>query len=327
MSLGRRSLVLTLLVVALGCGDVEAPADAGANDLAGADLTGVDLSAAADLGTADLAGTPLTPVFFSDWRTVAGGMTTTSTTDNNKWDFTAGGTRGEVIPSPTGFPGKQAMRIVYHTDGFVILRHTGMPVPAIGTTRNYRWYYRHDQLNWPMDNTQHPIQDGNAEGDISWSFNTDTLSASTWRAYFGVQVNSGENPFELARWYTPTLMTGTVYRIELQIHRTGDTTFQMHARGYDAAGALLYDDDDFSNQAAGGTMTLAGSPTFAFNQDATRPFYNADTLNGLNAGCNGITGVTQEGFPYAVQAAFAVVDGLAVGSFIGPYGTVAGEVP
>ena len=56
-----------------------------------------------------------------------------------------------------------------------------------------------------------------------------------------------------------------------------------------------------------------------------RPFFGANTLNGLNAGCNGITGVTDAGFPYAVQAAFAIVDGLAPGAVIGPYGVVAGE--
>jgi len=267
-------------------------------------------------------------VFFSDWRTMDAGTDNALVRDGAKWDIILGASRGEIIAAPAGFPTARALRVAFRNNGFVILRKTNLPVPPVNGTRNYRWYYRHDQPNWPMDNTQHPIQDGNAQGDISWSFNTDTLSDTTWRNYFGVQVNNMENPFMTGRWYSPTLVTGTVYRYELQVHRTGNTTFQLHARIYDGAtGNLLHGDAAFTNAVAGGNLSLATGPTFTFNQDMSRPFWNADTLNGLNAGCNGVTGVMMDGFPYAVQAGIAVVDGLAPDTFIGPYGTVAGEVP
>lgn len=332
---GPRSILVSCLCVLAGaaCSGPAAPTDAGSDagpapfDGGRGDAGASDAGASGDAGDAPDAGARLTPVFFSDWRTVALGRDNSLVDDGGKWDVILGNDRGEIILAPDGFPTAHALSVQYRNGGFVAVRATDLPVPEVGETRNYRWYYRHDQPDWPTDNTQHPIQDGNAQGDISWSFNTDTLSDTTWRSYFGVQVNGGENPFELARWYSPTLTTGAVYRYELQVHRTGESTFQLHARMYDPSGALLYDDGDFTNAHASGAMSLAGGPTFTFNQDMSRPFYGADTLNGLNAGCNGVTGVTTEGFPYAVQAAFAVVDGLDPGTFIGPYGTVEGESP
>lgn len=284
-------------------------------------------AAQADGEAADAVASMHTPVFFSDWREVGEGTSNDFVDDAGKWDVILGNERGEIIAAPEGFPTAHALRVRYRNSGFVMVRKTGLPVPAVGATRNYRWYYRHDQPDWPQDNTQHPIQDGNAQGDISWGFNTDTLSDTTWRNYFGVQVNNGENPYERGRWYSPTLETGAIYRYELQVHRIGDMTFQLHVQLFDATGALLYDDDDFTNANSGGSASLADLPTFTFSQDTSRPFYNADTLNGLNAGCNGVTGVTETDFPYAVQAGFAIVDDLPVGTFIGPYGTVIGEVP
>ncbi len=232
---------------------------------------------------------------------------------------------GEIIAAPPGFPTARALNVVFRSNTFVLLRKTGLPVPGVGGTRNYRWYYRHDQPNWPIDNRQHPIQDGNAQGDVSWAFNSEALTDTTWQAYLGLQVNLNENSFANSRWYTPVLATGTVYRFELQVHRVGTETFQLHAAVFSAAGALLHGDQAWTNTLTGGNSSLAAMPTFTFNQNTMRPFFGANTLNGLNAGCNGVTGVTDAGFPYAVQAAFAIVDGLTPGSFIGPYGVVSGE--
>jgi hypothetical protein len=327
---------MTVALVLLACGDDAGVTDGGPADGAARMDTGVPdgslpdatiVDSGNDAEPTDAGGGLLVPVFFSDWRTVALGTDNALVDDGGKWDLVAGNDRGEVIDAPDGFPTAHALQVRYQNGGFVILRHNGLPVPPVGTTRNYRWYYRNDQPDWPMDNTQHPIQDGNAQGDISWSFNTNVLSDTTWENYFGVQVNNGENDFEHARWYSPMLTTSEVYRFELQVHRTGASTFEMHARVHASDDTLLHDDVDFTNAAAGGALSLADAPSFTFNEDTSRPFYGADTLNGLNAGCNGVTGVTTAGFPYAVQAGFAVVDGLAPGTFIGPYGTVEGEVP
>ncbi len=263
----------------------------------------------------------LTPVFFSDWRTAALGTANADVQDGGKWDTILGNDLGEIIDAPAGFPTHHALLVEYKAVNFLNMRKNGLPVPGVGTTRNYRFYWRHDQPDWPTDNNQHPVQDGNAGSQCSWTFGTNTTSNTTWRARFYNQINSMENPFELNSFFVPELSSGTVYRFDLQIHRTGDTTFQMHAQVHDEDDTLLHDDADFTNEDASGSVSLADAPTFNFHATL-----GASTLDGLNAGVNGITDVTQDGFPYAVQAAFAVVDGLPVGTFIGPYGTVDGEV-
>jgi hypothetical protein len=302
-----------------------ASAQGGGGD-GGDGTTGTGGAGGASTGTGGEGGSsaPLTPLFFSDWRTMNLGTSNDDVQDGGKWDVILGDEWGEIIAAPEGFPTDRALLVEVKTveGGLINIRHTGMPIPPVDTTRNYRWYYRHDQPDWPEDNSQHPIQDGNAGSQTSWVFGTTAVSDVAWRARYYVQVNSGENPYEISSFYPPELQTGTVYRFELQIHRTGEDTFEMHGRVHGADDTLLHDDDDFTNVDAGGDVSLADAPTFHFNA-----VYGPQSMDGMNAGCNGITGQSTVGFPYAVQAGFAIVDGLAPGEFIGAYGSVEGEVP
>jgi hypothetical protein len=247
-------------------------------------------------------------LFASDFGTALG-MEDPAVMDQARtptWCLRGGAVDGlEVVDGATaGFPTPGALRVIARLErsGSMIRIGspwcTGMPIPAIGESRYYRWYYRHDQPDHPPDNRQHPIQDGNAISQTSWAFDTISLSDTTWEHDYSVQSNSGENPFELQRWLSPVLQQGVVYRFELHILRTGDTTFEMHARTYDAAGTLLYDDDDYRN--APGTMTLADRPTLHFHATS-----GASTLDGLNAGVNGISDITED-TPYAHQTGFCV---------------------
>jgi hypothetical protein len=248
-------------------------------------------------------------LFASDFGTELG-TTDRAVTDEDRmptWCVRGGPeTALEVVPrGALAFPMPNVLRVraLLESDGYGSLRIgdpfcEGLPTPAIGESRYYRWYYMHEQPDHPADNGAHPIQDGSAQSTISWEFNTRTLSDTTWHHDYAVQVNSGENPFELQKWQSPTLEHNVVYRFELQILRTGDTTFEMHARTYDSDGALLYDDDDYGNEV--GTMTLADTPVLHFHATL-----GASTLAGLNAGLNGITGLTAD-VPYSHQAGFCI---------------------
>lgn len=350
-----RWILCAALAAGLACSgqpvgtDAGTPSDAGTETDAGTG-SGADAGAGADAGSDPDAGSgadagsgmdgglaQLTPVFFSDWRTVPLGTGQASLSDDGKWG-NVGGRGGTVVEAPAGFPTARAMEVVAQkfradgvtpNDGWFLFRKTGLPIPAVGGTRNYRYYYRHDQPLHPPDNATHPIQDGNAGSQINWAHGTITLTDTTWRQTFYVQVNSGENTFQNQHWWPPDLQTGEVYRFELQIHRIGDTTFNMHAQVHDSAGNLLYDDDDFTNAHANGTESLADNPTLSFNA-----VHTVASLDGLNGGCNGVSSMELNPdsayhvqMPYAVQAGFAVVDGLAPNTFIGPYGSVIGEEP
>ena len=291
-------------------------------------------------------GGQLTPVFFSDWRTVTLGDSANSVTDNCKWSFITcsyGGRGGQVIAAPTGFPTANALQVTAYkwrlpnwqgvitaNDGYFLIRKTGMPIPAIGTTRNYRFYYRHDQPNHPTDNGQHPIQDGNAGSQTNWNFGTYTLSDTTWQQCFYTFSTSDPvtyNSYLNQHWCPPNLQTGVVYRFEFQVHRIGETTLNFHARVYDSSGNLIHGDANYTNASHGGTSNLSMNPTIYTNAQ-----YGLSSNDGLNGGLNGITSMElnansayHDTMPYAVQAGFAVVDGLAPNTFIGPYGSVLGE--
>lgn len=169
---------------------------------------------------------------------------------------------------------------------------TMLPEPAVGEHRFYRFYFR---AMWPdglEDPQTHPIEDDNARG---WAFtcNHDVGGANQWQAYYGFDAANG---FANYRWHVPLLEQGVTYRFEHQLTRVADTMFNFHVRVYDAAGALLYDDDDLTN--SDGT-TLSSNPVLILPEP--------DSLGRLQAGNNGIAG-TNPPFPftYAHQAAFCV---------------------
>jgi hypothetical protein len=159
-----------------------------------------------------------------------------------------------------------------------------------------------------IDYQTHPIQDGNAASVTNWMFivyngGSPGIPAGRWQPQFWPDADANNNN---RRWYAPILNKNQTYRFELQIHRTGTTTFQMHVRIYDSAGSLIASDEDIHN--IGNTLRLSSNPTLTFG--------NVEWLDGLNAGNNGITNLPAgSNFTHSYQAAFCV----RADTWCGPY--------
>ena len=223
-------------------------------------------------------------LFESDWST-ATGTDRAAVSDGERWtQVGTNNVHAGVIPADgLDFPTANVLEVVADGHGKVI-RYDALPIPGIGESRFYRWYFRvvvPDEFSSDDPNT-HPIQDGNAAGQTNWMFNVnfDYAATGVWNMRFSVATP--ETDWPNYGWEPPTLDKHVTYRIELRVDRVGDDTFQLHPRIYGSDDTLLYDDDDFQN--IDRTDTLASTPTFRFRDLAN--------LNGLNSGYNGLGGVT-----------------------------------
>lgn len=320
LALNRRQLLRaggSLVVFAgLGCSAPPGPGTDGGVD------AGVEPMDAGnpppDAGTGTDAGvTPVSALFFSDWRTALGG-TASAKSDGNKWNVVGDPANGldVVAGAPLGFPSANCLRVTGQeaAGGFARLAKTGLGVPADGQSFFYRWYYRHEQPSLG-DNSQHPIESGQT-GGLDWSFNTETLTDTTWRPEF--RPGGDQMDAVLARWTGPVLQRSVLYRLELQVHKLSQTECRFHARVYDAAGLQVAGDADFINDrlASPTRRSLADNPTLHFRTPG------GSQLDELRAGCNGISNA--DWYPsvlYAYQGCFAV----SAEGWCGPYGNVRGE--
>lgn len=264
-----------------------------------ASLLGLPLGLACDppVAAPDGGGTTEGLLFESDWST-ATGTDRHAVSDGDRWTQVGSNNMvAGVIPADgLDFPTENVLDVVAEEHGKVI-RYDGLPVPAVGESRFYRWYFRvviPDEFSSEDTNT-HPIQDGNAAGLINWMFNTNFVydTPGVWNIRFS--VHTPETDWPNNGWEPPTLDKHVTYRIELRLDRVGEDTFQLHPRIYTSDGALLYDDDDFQN--INRTATLAETPTFRF--------YDVANLNGLNSGYNGLGGASDPMSIY-YEAAFCV---------------------
>ena len=255
----------------------------------------------------------------SDFST-ATGQTSSALTDGGKWvEFTGNGDANAVVAvGSEGFasewPTSNALKVVAHdptADGGAssqILRAEGLGTPAVGESLWHRWYIRvvtPDAMDAVVtDHETHPIQDGEAISDSNWALQILTAATGTYRASLEMRGSSINRHFGR----NLTFDKDVTYRWELQVARTGDTTFALHVRVYESAGVLLYDDADFNN--ADNSGTLAGNPSLTIT-DVTK-------LGCLNAGFNGLggtTGANGDPIPLYYQGAFAVSDS----DWLGPY--------
>ncbi|KND49026.1 MAG: hypothetical protein AB200_01180 [Parcubacteria bacterium C7867-005] len=256
-------------------------------------------------------------VFLSDWSNSTG-TGQSAVGDGGKWSIL--GNVNEVIENEgLGLPIRveNVLRIPGATGG--TNRKSGMPPMTVGVARNYRLYFRND-MPFPTSDTQtHPFQDGNAGSQINWAvIFHNTVSAN--------QIKIGFTPYTQSSgcttyWYGPNLNKGTWYLLDWQIIYRTTTTLNAYIRVSDASGNVLYDSDDFVPEAYCGSSSLA---TFNSNNTFTaNPGGGISRSDGLNIGTN--DNMPEFAPTYGHQAAVAVVDGLPQGTFIGPYGSVAGE--
>jgi uncharacterized protein YjdB len=253
-------------------------------------------------------------IFTSDWSSELG-LTTLAKTDGSRWNIISDPGNGLSVLNTCqslGFPSATCLQVdgVQSATGFARLAKTGMPIPAVGESMYFRWYYRHEQPSLG-DNSQHPIESGQA-GGLDWCFNTETTSNTTWRPEFRTGGDQGNAL--LARWTGPTLRQGVTYRFEMQIQKISNTELYLHVRVYDAAGNLIASDADFTNDRLGNTganaRNLGMNPVLHF---ATNGGTN---LHEIRAGVNGIS--NSDWFPrvrYGYQGAFAVCRGGWCGAY------------
>jgi hypothetical protein len=257
---------------------------------------------------------PPAVVFHSDWSTALG------TSDDAKldrgqdlpWDrFIGNGRLSEVVPS-TGldFPSPNVLLVIAGWRGSPPgaaaenPRIDGLPIPDVGESLFFRWYKRVVVPDaWAGDENTHPIQDANTGAETNWMQEVTVSPDGTWSHSWQVGANAWPNN----RWYAPRLNKNQTYRFELQIHRLGTNTFQMHSRIYDSAGRLLYDDEDFTN--VNGTGTLAEQPTLEFR--------DISILAGLQVGFNGLSSGVQSDFPMPLYYQGCVA--IRTDDWCGPY--------
>lgn len=242
-------------------------------------------------GTGGAGSSGLPPLFESAWSTALGNSAN-AVSDGGKWNI-VGGQGGEVVASTgLGFPTANVLRVPW-SGGWVLPRKTGLPIPAVGESRYYRWYMRLTIPDGVSDSQTHPVQDGNAGSQINWAFaiRHNDAGPGAFVVQYQLHTNNGWPNYQ---WSGPTLQKNVTYRYELHLYRNAAGTFQIHPRIYDAAGTLLADDDDY--HAADNTATLASSPSFSFN--------DVNNLDGLNSGCN--DGSQPETGTYGYESGFCV---------------------
>jgi hypothetical protein len=293
-------------VVTAGAGDPTSVGGSGAAGGAEGGMGGAEGGAAGEGGSGGAGaaggagGMGQPPLFHSDWSTALG-SSEEAVSDGGRWTI-VGGQGGEIIPS-TGldFPTANVLQVPW-SDGWSLPRTTGMPIPAVGESRFYRWYFQVTVPDDVEDGQTHPIQDGNAGSQINWelAIRHNDAGPGMFVPQFVVHTNNGWPNY---MWIAPGLQKHVTYRYELHLVRTGETTFQIHPRIYDSGGALLFDDDDFATPT--NSATLASSPELLFN--------DVNNLDGLNSGCNG--GEMPEPGLYGYQGGFCV----RADTWCGPY--------
>ncbi|HEY0674230.1 MAG TPA: hypothetical protein VGD27_18295 [Longimicrobiales bacterium] len=256
--------------------------------------------------SSDTPAPPRDVLFFSDWR-AATGNSPEAVADGGKWNIVSRGANEsmKIIPaSGLDFPSRNVFQMIATArwEGFGIVRKTGLPIPAPGESRYYRWYMRMMQPDDIHDFQTHPVQDGNAASQTNWMFvvhngatqnhGSSPIPRGQWQPQFWSGGSAGNN----ARWYGPMLPKNQTFRFELQIERTGADTYRMHVRIYDRANTLIAGDKDIYN--INKAASLSSNPALTFN--------NVANMDGLNAGNNGIAGAAPFPFTYAYEGCFAI---------------------
>jgi hypothetical protein len=309
-------LLIALSVVACDDADPATP-DGGVS----ADGAAIDGGARRDAGGArpDAGGAQPPLLFSSDWST-ATGRTSAAFLDSSKpipWptSINLGEDQPCEILAATGldFPTDNVFHIVATPVGereahSVAIRDAPdiLPVPAVGSSRWFRVYVRVVADETVADPHTHPLEDGPGGGSTTnWAFRIYVEYPGAWLLNFWFNEGLGR------QIDAPLLSKDVTYRVEWQVHRISETTFNFHARVYDPAGELLYGDEDFTFF-TGGTGSLADSPAFTFHDVAS--------MSSLKLGINGNVGEPVDE-PFCYWGGFAISDA----SWIGPY--VAGERP
>ena len=287
-----------------------------------------------DIATIAVSAVPIPPpppgslMFSSDWRTALGSGDS-ALLDMGKavpWNLVAGNGSLNAVITSTGldFPTANVLRVIggwrvspagAAAENPRLAASAGhLTIPDVGQSMYYRWYIRVAAPNeYTVDALTHPIQDGTNGSVTNWMFEVTNRTDGTWGLSWNVSGN-GQNAWPDNRWFLAfNLQKHQTYRIELQVHRIGTSTYNLHARVSDAANVPIAGDANFRN--ADGSATLAGLHTLTFN--------NLAYLAGFQAGFNGLSGGVQADYPILLyyQGGFAITSA----GWPGVYGSIEGE--
>jgi hypothetical protein len=259
------------------------------------------------------------PLFFSDWSGAALGSGSDAIRDNGKWTLVGGFGHEVVNAAGLGFPSARVCKFVANrsNNGFALLRKTGMPIPAVGVTRHYRWYVRMTFPDALLGNGDHPWQDGNAVSDCNYivgvHYGSDVGPARNGQWQLGATfIGNPNGAFDNGPW----LNKNETYRVEAALERLTATTYDFSMQVFNSANAPVFNDEHFPADFGGGTLATRGPWTFA----------NVNNLDGFNCGTNDFETAGNNWwtstFDYGYQGCFAIADNQ---GWIGPYGSVIGE--
>lgn len=266
---------------------------------------GINLNAKADVTVAGVTlQAALTPLVFGSDFGGGVGATRAAVTDNGRWNgnYSNNDAEGEVISAAgLNFPSLYCLRITAIDTCFVRACKTGLPVPGIGESLYFRWYFRAAHPNGLSDSSNHPIEGTHSGGSSArnWAWRVWHTDADAWHMDIGMEADG-------TGWATPGggLRKDVTYRFEMQITRTGQNTCEIHARVYDWSDTLIYDDSDFVY----GSASLADAPSHTLPSPDDLTDYQVGN-NGLGAG-----GWSNPTLMY-YQGAFAV----STADWCGPY--------
>ena len=223
-------------------------------------------------------------VFSSDWSTGIG-RSAASLRDADKalpWDAAVGnGSLNTVIAAAgLGFPSIHAFQVIAEWSGNtqqlmyseqVRLAHANghIPIPSVGESIFYRWYWRcvvPNSIDTSTGAVPHPVQDGPSASTMNWMWEIPVHTDGTFTPALSF---AAANPYPNNRWRTRTnLPKNQTFRIELQIHRVGANAFTPHIRIFNSANQQVMADADFYSGAGVGSATLAGNPQLNINSEA-----------------------------------------------------------
>ncbi|HEX9730000.1 MAG TPA: hypothetical protein VGA37_15995 [Gemmatimonadales bacterium] len=261
-------------------------------------------------------------IFASAWATALGTSNAARLDTDSATPWAAAGGNGDAeIIDATGrdFPTANCLRSAYEADAtntsvkaFSIaadgILHDSpfWPDLAVGGHLYHRAYLRNELPNYVAGfGANHPWN-----GETTWNWKFDNRNDGMFELIFNIQDKT-VSPNVVANFACQTLLTkNTTYRLEHHVVRIADVGGEEHCnidlRVYDAAGVLLFDNDDFRNQ-LGANELLSTVPALRFSV--------AQSSN-MKIGCNGPGG---SGWPGPSGNIFWAGVAASLADWCGPY--------
>jgi hypothetical protein len=255
--------------------------------------------------------------FQSDWDTALGNSDE-AIRDGGRWTWHADFSGDQLMTVVSGGPaGHNALRVQQRGQGRFAFVQKDDFKPVRSRYRGRSFYVRFYMKN---DDT-YPVGDHIVTPDFqnyqNWTYMRRLAdpAAGKWKLYNSSHKdnrNCLSHPPPVIHWSPANLLNnGEWYRFEYHVEYVTKNRIQVHPRVYDAAGVLLYDDDDFQQSSYGSQEWNGRSDwTLASFYAAGYDFcHDPHTMNDFGMGNNGQTGTADPETPqYWYFAAVEIQD-------------------